>query len=228
MRELVPRASCRVPRGGAEKRTPLSLLVALLWWAPVIASAAEYAIQPESSEFVVRLYKAGIGSALAHDHVVRATRFSGTVMADDGNPGMASVQAAVQADSLRADEPEMRRKHRLSGELSEKDRREIQSSMMGQRQLDAARFPTITFRSVSVQPEGTGRAVITGDFTLHGTTRRVTFPATVQLSGDSLHATGSFDFNQTDFGIQPYSAFLGAVRNQDRVTLIFDVQATRR
>jgi hypothetical protein len=41
----------------------------------------------------------------------------------------------------------------------------------------------------------------------------------------SALATGSFEVNQSDFGITPYSLFLGAVRNQDRVRVLFDLVA---
>jgi polyisoprenoid-binding protein YceI len=203
-------------------------VVAFSLLAPAIASAAEFVVQPERSELVVRLYKAGFASALAHDHVIRATRYEGIVRGDPGDPASASVEVTVQADSLLADEPEMRRKHGLTQPLSDSDRRDIQASMLGDRQLDVARHQTIAFRSTSVQVQGANRALLTGDFTLHGTTRRVTSPVTAQLSGDTFRATGSFDFNQSDFGIQPFSAFLGAVRNQDRITLIFDITAVAR
>ena len=40
--------------------------------------------------------------------------------------------------------------------------------------FDAARFPTITFRSTRVTPTGPREADVTGDFTLHGVTRPLT------------------------------------------------------
>lgn len=38
---------------------------------------------------------------------------------------------------------------------------------------------------------------------------------------------GRNHFLQSSFGYQPYSAFLGAVRNKDEVILHFDIIATR-
>jgi hypothetical protein len=51
-------------------------------------------------------------------------------------------------------------------------------------------------------------------------------PVTAQLSKGTLRATGAFEINQNDFGITPVSLFLGAVRNQDRVRVVFDLVAT--
>ncbi|HSC70440.1 MAG TPA: YceI family protein, partial [Candidatus Methylomirabilis sp.] len=121
--------------------------------------------------------------------------------------------------------PEMRKKHGVAGTLGDSDRRDIQSTMLGDSQLHVAAHPDISFRSVSVEPRSTAGVLVTGDFTLHGTTRRISFPVAAQLSGDTLRATGAFEFNQSDFGITPLSLFLGAVRNQDRVRVVFDLVA---
>jgi hypothetical protein len=40
-----------------------------------------------------------------------------------------------------------------------------------------------------------------------------------------VRATGAFDVNQSDFGITPVSLFFGAVRNRDRVRVVFDLVA---
>lgn len=50
------------------------------------ADAATYTVRPQDSELVVRTFKAGIASMMAHDHVARATRFSGTIEYDPQSP----------------------------------------------------------------------------------------------------------------------------------------------
>jgi polyisoprenoid-binding protein YceI len=190
------------------------------------AVAAEYQLRPEQSELVVLVFKTGFASALAHDHVVRATRFSGTISGDPSNPVSAVVRVTVPVEGLAADEPEVRRQHGLATTLDEADRREIQMTMLGEAQLHAAAYPDIGFRSVAVEPRAPTEYLLTGDFTLHGATRRISFPVRAHLAGDVLRATGSFEFNQSDFGITPLSRFLGAVRNQDRVRILFDLVAT--
>jgi polyisoprenoid-binding protein YceI len=190
--------------------------------------ATQYVIQPERSEFVVRVYKAGVAARLAHDHVVRAIRYSGSVTADPTHPITAAIAVTVQTDSLRADEPEIRHKYGISKDLRAPDQQAVQSTMLGKSQLDAARYPTITFHSTAVTQEGPEQFRVMGDLALHGKVRQVTFPVSAHLSGDTLRASGSVEFVQSDFGIRPYTAFFGAVRNQDRVTLLFDIVAGRR
>ena len=190
------------------------------------ARAAEYLFRPQRSELVALVFKTGFASGFAHDHIVRATLFSGSIRGDPGHPAAAAVDVTVAAAALAADEPEMRKKHDLAAGLSDADRREIQSTMLGETQLHVAAYPDITFRSVAVELRGSGELLVTGDFTLHGTTRRIRVSVRVQFSGDTVRATGAFDVNQSDFGITPVSLFFGAVRNQDRVRILFDLLAT--
>ena len=205
----------------------ICLLVALVVLALASSSvrAAEYLLRSEQSELLVLVFKAGFASVLAHDHVVRATRFDGTIRGDPADPATAVVQVTVSAAALVADEPEVRQRHGLAGTLSSADRREIQAKMLGETQLHVAAYPDISFRSVAVEPRAAASFLVTGDFTLHGTTRRISVPVAAQLSGGTLRATGAFDFNQNDFGITPVSLLLGAVRTQDRVRIVFDLVA---
>jgi polyisoprenoid-binding protein YceI len=208
------------------KRRCLLVTLVALTLTSAGARAAEYLIRPEQSELVVLVFKTGFASALAHDHVVRATRVAGSISGDPTNPATAVVRVTVAAETLAADEPDMRKKHGLAGALGDADRREIQSTMLGETQLHVAAYPDIRFHSVSVEPRAPAGFLVTGDFTLRGTTRRLSVPVTVQLAGGTLRATGAVEFNQSDFGITPVSLFLGAVRNQDRVRVVFDLLAT--
>lgn len=69
--------------------------------------------------------------------------------------------------------------------------------------FDVARFPQATFVSTQIVPGGAQGAThtITGNLSLHGVTRAVTFPATVTVSPASVSATAEFSINRRDFGI---------------------------
>ena len=199
----------------------LAALTAALWGAP--AAAADYTVDAGRSTLLVRVWKEGAGSIFAHDHIARATKLSGTVRWDPAKPNASAVEMQVETAGLVMDEPNMRRRFELPP-ISAVNRREIQNTMRGPKQLDVANFPTITFRSQRVESAGEGKLRITGAFTLHGKTREVTFPATVERRGEYVHATGSFRFLQSHYGITPYS-FRGAVNNRDEVELQVELVA---
>lgn len=74
--------------------------------------------------------------------------------------------------------------------------------------FDVSKFPTITFVSSKVDPAGKGKLKITGDMTLHGVTKPVTWlvegPAQAVKDGKgNLHsgATATTTINRKDFGL---------------------------
>jgi hypothetical protein len=60
------------------------------------------------------------------------------------------------------------------------------------------------------------------------TSRDIPVTATVRTGGARLTAAGEFDIQQTDFGIKPFSAGLGALEVQDRLHVRFDIVADRK
>ncbi len=205
----------------------LSVFFGPVGWAvlPSVAAPTVYTVDPIQSEFVVQLFKTGAGAVLAHDHVVRATTFTGQVQIDFAAPASSSIMIEVQTASLKADEPTIRQKYNLPSQLSETDRQQIQETMMSTSQLDVAHYPVIKFTSTQIETQTTGLYTVTGRLTIRGVTQSVTFLAHVEQHDKALHAHGSVRFKQSSFGYEPYSAFFGAVRNQDKVLLHFDVLA---
>jgi len=199
------------------------LLVSIL---PVWNVQAEtYVIDPSRSEVVVQLFKTGVGSALAHDHVVRATKYSGRIQLDPNALTTAQVVVEVDATSLVADEAEIRQKYNLPLGLSENSRREIQKTLESEAQLFVQRYPAIHFRSTRVTMGQEDSYTVSGELELRGVTQPISFSLHGEIQNKELQATGSGRFRQTSFGYQPYSAFWGAVRNQDEVVLQVDIVA---
>ena len=62
------------------------------------------------------------------------------------------------------------------------------------------KFPTATFRSTEITQDGAGHT-ISGDLTLHGVTKRISFPATVSATDSEVSASAEFSINRQDYGI---------------------------
>jgi polyisoprenoid-binding protein YceI len=68
--------------------------------------------------------------------------------------------------------------------------------------LDAQKYPTITFKSVSVTQTGPNKLDIVGDLTLRGTTRRITVPASVVFYDKGAgRFRGQFTVLRKDYGV---------------------------
>ena len=173
----------------------------------------------------MQVFRDGVAAKLGHDHVVRATTFSGSVAYDPSAPGLSLVAAQIHTATLKVDDAETRRKFGLEGQPTAADVAEIEKSMKAEGQLDVTKFPMITFTSTTITSEAPDRFLVAGQLTIHGVTRAVQFPANVAMNGDVFRATATLTFMQSGFGYKPYSALLGAIKNKDAVTLHIDLVA---
>ncbi len=163
-------------------------------------------VDPTSSSFRIKVQKAGLFSFAGHDHSIVAAVASGLV-----DESTAKVEIVVNTSDLKVVDPEE----------SEKNRVEIQETMLSGKCLDAAKYPTISFRSSAVRSSGANTYEVTGDLELHGQSRPVRL--TVQKSGNTY--SGSTVLKQTDFGITPVAVAGGTVKIKDEVKIEFKITA---
>ena len=104
--------------------------------------------------------------------------------------------------------------------LTDRDRREI--AVNARRVLGADRHPEATFVASAFEPGGSGSSggFIQGALTLGGISRPLRLHVSDSGTGN-YHATASV--RQSEFGIKPYTAFLGALRVSDAVGVVIDV-----
>src|ERR1700694_3618814 len=141
-------------------------------------NAQQHNIDAQKSTLTIHVGKTGAFSALGHEHEVRAPIHSGT--ADTG--AHPAVEVRVDARALRVvgkDEPE-------------KDRAEVQKTMLGPEVLDSERHQEIVFKSTGAKPAGQGRWTLRGNLTLRGQTR----PVTVQVTLKDGRYTGATTVKQ--------------------------------
>ncbi|WP_027940842.1 YceI family protein [Amycolatopsis taiwanensis] len=172
-----------------------------------------YRIGPDVGRLLVHTGRTGLGSKAGHDLTLGATSWSGTVVVDTGDPARSSVTIDVRVASL----------HVVSGSggvkpLTDSDRADIER-IMRDKVLDAARHPTITFRSTRVS--GTLESfTVDGEATIMGTPRPVTASGSADADG-RVRARATVP--QSRWGIKPYSAFFGALKVADDVVIEVEV-----
>lgn len=208
------------------------MLFALTIYSPFRQSAAlsqsplkTYKIDPDKSELIILIHKAGIASSFGHNHVIKAEIFKGTIKFSEELLSNSLVNIDVNAGSLKADLPEMRRKYKLEGELSAGDMKMIESDMMEKDQLDTAKYNSIKFRSESLIKNDSDNYLIFGDLTIHGITKRISASVNIEVKDTGLTAYSSFKIKQSDFNIEPFSAALGLIKNKDEIQIIFNCRA---
>jgi len=229
-------------------RAPLRLaavsLLALL--APVAGSAeaAPWQIDPERSAFVVLTHPAGVASGLAHAHVIVAVAPSTALEFDPAHPEATRFSFKVPVLALELDSPKSRSElaPRLKEagaltetlkEISESTREKIRRDMLDADQLFAERFPEIRASLVSLAVELPAGKALAGEFDAKAKVKIEIRGASVEkeltvhgkLADGVLTARMVGELAFTDFGIKPYSAVLGTVKNADRFHLFVDLVA---
>ena len=169
-------------------------------------SAEQHNLDTQKSSLTIHVGKTGVFSGLGHEHEVYAPIHSGT--ADTGSHP--AVEIHVDARALRVID---------KGE-SEKDRAEVQKTMLGPEVLDSEHHQEIVFKSTAAEPAGQGGWTLRGILTLRGQRR----PVTVHVALKDGRYTGQAVVKQTDFGITPPGK--AGIRAKDEVRIEFDVRLT--
>lgn len=99
--------------------------------------------------------------------------------------------------------------------------------------LDAANHPTMTFVSRSITPAGPGKYRMTGDLTIRGITKSVTFDLDAPSGpvnangGTRMGAAASGMINRKDFGVKYHEVLEGGVLGvADEVYINLDIEMT--
>ena len=101
-----------------------------------------------------------------------------------GADGTASGTLSVDADSIDTANAK-RDKHLRSADF-----------------FDVERFPQITFAASSVKQSGDGTALVEGELTVRGTSRKLSFPLRYEAEGtEAVVLRGSVPVSRTDYGL---------------------------
>ena len=151
-----------------------------------------------------------------------ARNFTGTVTWDPDDPAACRISVTVPARSLVVDPPGSRAAANLEGETPEKDKEKILENALGKSQLNAASHPDLTFRSTGCAARG-DKVDVSGVLTVAGRGKKVRLPMSIAAEPSSFSARGSLTAAHADFGMKPFTAALGALRNEEtlRFTLSF-------
>ncbi|HRD29833.1 MAG TPA: YceI family protein [Caulobacter sp.] len=141
------------------KRLILAAVLALTG-APALAAPVAYTLDPAHTQTTFTVDRFGFTTILG-----AFTTASGTIWIDEADPANSRVEAQVTVASLYA------------GDATREEH------LKGERWLNAAAYPAISFKSTKVVTTGPDTADVTGDFTLNGVTRAVTFKVKLNRIG---------------------------------------------
>lgn len=166
------------------------------------ASGQKFVITPEHCKIEFT------ASQVTGPHSATFQQFSGEIDYA-GAPEASRVSVNIDTSSLNADDPKLT-KHLKTPDF-----------------FDVAKYPTATFVSTAIKAGGEKGAshTVTGNLTLHGVTKSVTFPATIGVTPDAINVDADFTLKRQDFNLN----YVGPADNlvRDNVVLTLKVHATK-
>jgi polyisoprenoid-binding protein YceI len=194
---------------------PVGMLAAVLMVGAgtMAAQAQDWMIDKSHSEADFSVKHMGISTVHGSFRGV-----SGTIRFEAGNPAAWNVEATIDVNTVDTGVGD-RDKHLKSADF-----------------FEVEKYPTMTFKSTGVKPEGEGY-LVTGELTLHGVTKPVTLSVEapgneqVGMDGKSVHRgfTATTKVNREDFGLK----WNGTLKSGDavigsEVKIELDIEAVKQ
>lgn len=126
------------------------------------------------------------GSKVTGKHDGGFKTFTGTIDLVNAKPEDSSVSVEIDTTSVFSDA------EKLTEHLKSPDF------------FDTAKYPTASFKSTKIVADtakGAGNYTVSGDFTIHGTTKSISFPAKITVGDADVSVESEFSINRKDFGI---------------------------
>jgi polyisoprenoid-binding protein YceI len=176
----------------------------------VAIAPGTYNLGPQNGKLLVKTGREGMGGKMGHDLTIEVTRWSATAnVAED--PAESSLEISAEVGSMEV----------LKGEggvkpLSDGDKADIKKTILDK----ILGNTTIAFKSTSITQSGSS-ATVQGELTIAGKTAPATFHIQ-DLGNGRIRGTGTVV--QSNHGIKPFKAFMGALKVKDPVEI--EVEAT--
>jgi len=175
-------------------------------------------VDSSHSLVTIKVRRAGLLSALGHDHIIASRDVAGYV-----SPSLGVADLYVPLGTLIVDDPRLRINAGFDTQPSQRDIEGTRHNMLS-KTLDAKHFP---YALIHVALADAGHPDLKVTITLHGVTSSFEVPAQFESVPDGISVAGNMSFKQSDFGITPLSVFGGALQVQDKLDLRFRILADK-
>lgn len=189
-------ASCENP---ADKTEAALVTDAVESVETVADGGTRYAFTPESTVTF-------IGSKVTGSHEGGFKTITGHFTLKDGALVGNDHKVVIDMNSIWSDD------EKLTGHLKNEDFFEVET------------YPEATFEATSLTKSSETGYQVSGNFTLHGVTKNITFPATTEAEGDVVRINSTFNINRKDFGITYEGMSDNAIRDEVVIGLKLEVK----
>ena len=105
----------------------------------------------------------------------------------------------------------------------------MQEHFNGEQWMNSDKFPTATFKGkitnledIVFDKDGTYKAFVSGDLTMHGETKAVKTTATITINAKAISATADFSVKLEDYKVSGGAIAAGKVAAEPKITVVAD------
>ena len=137
-----------------------------------------------------------------------------------------SFELEVPVAELTVDEAELRAAQGadFAADVPDSAKDATRRNMLGAAVLDAEHYPQISLRSANLEVNG-DRLMTQVEVRIRDQVRTFTAAVSYTLNSNELLLQGELPIKQTDLGLAPFKALLGALQVQDQMQLQFHIVA---
>jgi hypothetical protein len=187
-----------------------------------------YVVDAASSDIHWLVYKAGAFARLGHNHVVSVGQLTGNVTVNLENPERSTFGIEFPVTELVVDDPALRRGlgEEFESVPTPDDIAGTRTNMLSERVLQGVQFPAI--RITGIGPLGAGeQQTLQLKVELLGRSIDLTVPTKVAIDERQIEASGEFELNHADLGMQPFTVMMGALAVGEKLSFSYRVTAKR-
>jgi len=200
--------------------------------APAAHEGTRYDIDPAASLLTVRVYRGGTLASAGHNHVIASHELGGALYVP-ADLLHASFEVHIPVESLSVDEQQLRARELspdFPPDVPDSARQGTRHNMLSAALLDAENHPQIVLRALALSAQGkpgvpAGTLAARVAVEVRGQQRAVEVPVNYRLDGDTLTVTAQFPLRQSDIGLTPFTAMLGALAVQDEMRVRLELTA---
>ena len=210
-------------------RTVIGAYLVLLSSPAFVAAALpvhvnDYTVDASRSLVIIHVSRAGMASALGHDHLISSRQLSGTATYASAELPRSQFSLQLLVNTLVVDDPVLRKQAggKYAKAVSESARESTRRNMLSDKVLDAAAFGEINVQGRWQSGNLTnGRLALS--VSLHGVRREMNVPVQIEIDAGKLIATGKFQVRQSDFAIKPFTTLAGALAVADMIEVNYRI-----
>lgn len=185
-------------------------------------------VATRESLLTILAFRGGTLSKFGHNHVIASHDVRGTFYVPD-DISHSTFELHIPVGQLTIDEPDLRAKEGpdFPKDVPESAKEGTRRNMLSEALLNGAQYDEITLASQHIDTTTTPGPQARADVqvTIRGQTHTISVPVTYSLSGDRLTADGDLPLRQSDLGLTPFTAALGALAVQDEMRVRFHFAA---